>query len=73
MNSQLVQHIMAGLAQNHRTWIEILINPVTKSEQPERIITITRFVNIFRNVFLVANLVQHVQHGLVRAAMRWSP
>ena len=73
MNAQIVEHLMAGLAQHLGTRIEILVDAVAESEQAERIVTVACPVHIFRNIVLVADLVKHVQHGFVGAAMRRSP
>ena len=64
---------MACLAQYLGPWIEVLVNPVTKTEQAERIIPVARTVDEFRDIVLVADFIQHVQHSFIGTAMRRPP
>ena len=46
---------------------------MAEAEQPERVVSVTGLGDIFGDIVLVADLVEHVENGFVGAAMRRAP
>ncbi len=64
---------MAGLLHHFGSGIEVLVDPVAKTHQTERIVFILSLFDVLGNAAHIADFFEHVQHGLVRAAVRRSP
>src|SRR3546814_1300881 len=62
-----------GLLHHRGARIIVLVNPVAKAHQAERIVLVLGAGDIFRNPVGRANFPQHVERSLVRAAMRRAP
>src|SRR3546814_2007157 len=62
-----------GLLHHLRARIVILVHAVAEAHQPERIVLVFRAGDIFGDAIGGADLVQHVERGLVGAAVRGPP
>ena len=73
MQPEFAQHFMAGFAHQFCARIEILVYPVAKSHQPERVIFVFSAVDIFADARLIADFFQHIQAGFICSAVCGPP
>src|SRR5690554_5257068 len=71
--AKLAQHFVGGLCHYLGARVEVLVNPVTKAHQAERIVFVLGLGDEFLDVGLVADFSQHVQNRFVRTAVRRAP
>ena len=73
MQPQLGQHLVAGLAHQLGARIVVLVHAVPEAHQAEVVVLVLGAVDEVADARDVADLLQHVQRGLVGAAVRRSP
>ena len=73
MDAQTAQHVGGGL-EDARPRVKILVDAVTKTQQTDARIAILCHVHILLIVTaIVADAFQHLDDGLIRAAVQRSP
>src|SRR5690606_10954959 len=70
VHAHLLEHLVCKLLHDARTRIVALVHPVTEAHQALTLAAL-HAVNERSNVLLVADLLDHPQHCLVRAAVKW--
>ena len=70
---QSAKHFVRHFPDQGRSRVEVFIDSVTESHHPEGIVTILGPGYVFRDVFDAADFLEHIQNGLVGAAMSGSP
>ena len=71
--AEFLQHFLGGLLHHLRARIVILVHAVAEAHQAERVVLVLGAGDIFGDVLHVADFAQHVERGLVGAAMRRAP
>src|SRR5690606_1497431 len=69
VDAELFQHFVAGFAHYRGARIVVFVDTVTEAHQLERIALVLRLGNVLLDVRHIADLVEHVQHGFVGAAV----
>ena len=64
---------MAHIANNRRPRVKVFVYAVAEAHQAKRIVLVFRFGNKLLNIFLIADLFEHIEDGLVCAAVRRTP
>ena len=64
---------MTGLLHDFGTRVVVLVDAVTKTHQPERIIPVLGAFDIFGNTVHAADFAQHVERRFIGAAMCGTP
>ena len=64
---------MCRLAHHGRAWIVVLVDAVPEAHQAEAVILVLGLFDIFRDAVHAADFVQHVEAGLIGAAMARAP
>src|SRR3546814_1973652 len=72
-DAQLLQHRFRGLLHHLRARIVILVDAVAEAHQAERVLLVLGASDIFGDAVGRADLAQHVERGLVGAAMGRAP
>ena len=72
-SAQLIKHFIADAAYNSRSWIIVLVDTVTETHEAEGIVLVLGPGDKLLDAGFVANLIQHIQHGLVGTAMGGTP
>ena len=73
VDAELMQHLMTGLLHDLGARIVVLVDPVAEAHQPERIVLILGALDEFGDALDPADLREHLERGLVGAAMRRAP
>src|SRR5690606_37974728 len=68
-----LEHAVARLANDRGARIVALVNAVPEAHQPERIVLVLRARNVLADSIDGADLLEHVDHRLVRAVVRPPP
>ncbi len=72
-DTEIIQHVMAGLTNDFCARIEILVNTMAKAHQSEWIILVFGFVDVLADMFDAADLAEHGQYSFIGATMRRPP
>src|SRR5262245_51662278 len=64
---------MTGLLHDLRARIIVLVDPMAEAHEAEWVVLVFGTADVFRDAFGFADLAQHVQCGLIGAAMRGAP
>ena len=74
MNAQLFEHVEAGLLDDLHARVEVLVDPVAEAHQARGVVAALGPLDEFRAVMpSVADLLEHLDHGLVGAAVGRPP
>ena len=71
--AELAQHLVRGLLHDLRARIVVLVDPVAEAHQAERVLRVLGAFDVFRDAVDGADLAQHLERGLVGAAVCRSP
>src|SRR5215470_4281848 len=70
LDSDFAQHFVAGLLHDLGAWVVMLVDPVAEAHKAEAVVLVLGAADVFRDAFGLTDLAQHVQRGLVGAAMQ---
>ena len=70
---QICKQLVASLADDGRPWIEILVNAVSETHEPEGVVLVLGAFHVFGYVLRIADRLQHVDDGFVGAAVGGTP
>src|ERR1700722_20360682 len=73
LDSELVEHLMGGALHDLGARIIVLVNAMAEAHQAKRIVLVLRLGDVFGNVLDPSDLAQHLERGLVGAAVGWAP
>ena len=71
--AHLLEHPIAHLANDLGARVEVLVNPMTETHQPHAVGFVLDARQELIDVGRRADTVEHVEHGLVRTAVRGTP
>ena len=70
---QVLEKVVARLADEGRAGVEVLVDAVPESHQAERVVPVLRAFDVPRDLGRVADVPEHVDHRLVGASVRRTP
>src|SRR6266849_3628658 len=73
VQAELLQHLVAGFAHQLRPRIVVLVDTVSETHQLDPGVLVLRLLDEISDLGDIADLLEHLQGGLVRAAVRGPP
>jgi hypothetical protein len=73
LDPEQAEHLVRALLHHLGARVEVLVDPVAEAHEAERVVLVLGLGDELRDAVGRADLAQHLQAGLVRAAMRRAP